>query len=32
LQDAIIRYSGLTEESRRELEKNLLNQADEASS
>jgi hypothetical protein len=32
LQDAIIRYSGLTEESRRELEKNLLSQAEEASS
>jgi hypothetical protein len=32
LQDAIIRYSGLTEESRRELEKNLLSQAAEASS
>jgi hypothetical protein len=32
LQDAIIRYSGLTEESRRELEKNLLSRAEEASS
>jgi hypothetical protein len=31
LQDAIIRYSGLTEESRKELEKNLLSQAEEAS-
>jgi hypothetical protein len=32
LQDAIVRYSGLTEESRKELEKNLLSQAAETSS
>ena len=32
LQDAILKFSGLTEESRRELEKNLLSQAEEASS
>jgi hypothetical protein len=30
LQDAIISYSGLTEESRRELEKNLMSRTDEA--
>ena len=29
LQDAILKFSGLTEESRRELEKNLLNARDD---
>jgi hypothetical protein len=32
LQDAIIAYSGLAEESRRELEKNLMSRTDEAGS